>query len=119
VVVDSGGDEVGEGRDLVAAPWIPNESLADERSRIAPEFLWAALDCPGASSFTAPENVARVLGELAVDIRGAVSVGERCVVVGWEIESDGRRHWTGTALFEESGDCRAVAQGVWFEVVVA
>lgn len=105
-----------EDRDLVAAPWIPDEGLGDDTGRVAPEFLWAALDCPGASSFTAPEDVARVLGELAVEIRGEVSTGERCMVVGWEIESEGRRHWTGTALFGEAGDCRAVGRGVWFEV---
>ncbi|MDX1568820.1 MAG: hypothetical protein R3223_13525 [Longimicrobiales bacterium] len=104
------------GRDLVAAPWIPHGSLEGAEGAVAPEFLWAALDCPGASSFTAPEDRARVLGELAAEIRGGVPVGERCVVIGWERRSQGRRHWTGTALFDESGDCRAVGLGTWFEV---
>lgn len=105
-----------EGRELVAAPWIPGSSLDDGTGRVATEFLWASLDCPGAYSFTAPDDGALVLGELAVEIRGDVSVGERCIVVGKELESEGRKHWTVTALFGESGDCRAVGRGIWFEV---
>jgi len=105
-----------KGRELVAAPWTPNESVGDGTGRVAPEFLWAALDCPGAYSFTAPDGGALVLGELAVEIRGDVSVGERCIVIGRELGSEGRKHWTVTALFGESGDCRAVGRGIWFEV---
>lgn len=105
-----------EGRDLVAAPWIPNATLDDGTGRVAPEFIWAALDCPGAYSFPGPEDGALVLGELAVEIRGEVSVGEPCVVVARENQRKGRRHWTTTALFGPSGDCRAAGRGTWFEV---
>jgi len=35
------------GRRLVAAPWIPDETLTDGGGAVRPEFLWAALDCPG------------------------------------------------------------------------
>ena len=33
-----------------------------------------------------------------------------------EVEAQGRRHFTGTALHGESGECRGVALGLWFEV---
>lgn len=102
-------------RSLVAAPWIPAPSLDDSSGRVSPEFLWAALDCPGAFSF-APGEKAAVLGELAVDLRGHVSVGERCVVVGRQIGHEGRKHFTETVLFGESGDCRAVGLGTWIEI---
>lgn len=103
---------------MVAAPWVPHESLADESGVVAPEFLWAALDCPGAFSFPAPSQRALVLGELAVSVTGPVSVGERCVVIGWEIGREGRKHFTGTALFGETGTRRAVGRATWFEVPV-
>lgn len=109
--------EPGEGpRDMVAATWIPDESLADSTGNIAREFLWAVLDCPGAYSFPEPKTGAILLGELCVDIRGSVAPGEKCVVTGWEIRHHGRKHFTGTALFGESGSCRAVGYATWFEV---
>jgi hypothetical protein len=43
-------------------------------------------------------------------------VGEKCVLIGWEISHEGRKHYTGTALFGESGTCRAVGYATWFEV---
>lgn len=110
--VDAGSGPEG----MVAAAWIPDASLADESGLVAPEFLWAALDCPGAFSFPDPVHSALLLGELAVSIEGSVAPGERCVVIGWEIGRQGRKHFTGTALFGESGSRRAIGRATWFEV---
>ena len=99
----------------VASTWTPDASLGDSRGRVRPEFLWSALDCPGAFSFEAPDGVPLLLGEFAASLRGTVSVGERCVVMGWELARDGRRHFTGTALFSEAGECLGLARATWFE----
>lgn len=104
---------------MVAAAWIPDATLVDSSGFVAPEFVWAALDCPGAYAFPEPQNAALLLGELAVSIKGSVSVGEKCVLIGWEISRQGRKHYTGTALFGESGSCRAVGYATWFEVSTA
>ena len=101
---------------LVAATWIPDLSLADSSGQISTEYIWAALDCPGAYAFAEPSTGAILLGELAVSIRGPVSVGEKCVLLGWEISHVGRKHFTGTALFGESGLCCGVGYATWFEV---
>ena len=101
---------------MVAAAWIPDASLLDSSGFVAPEYIWASLDCPGAYAFPEPQNGALLLGELAVAIKGHVSAGEKCVLTGWEISREGRRHYTGTALFGESGSCRAVGYATWFEV---
>lgn len=101
---------------LVAAPWTPHVSLGDEDGLVRPEFVWSALDCPGAFSFEASSRQAVVLGELTAKLFCRVRVGERCVVVGWSITNDGRKHKTGTALFGEAGTCRGLAVGTWFEV---
>ncbi|MDH4019617.1 MAG: hypothetical protein OEU84_08445 [Xanthomonadales bacterium] len=101
---------------MVAAAWIPDATLVDSSGFVAPEFIWAALDCPGAYAFPEPVNGALLLGELAVSISGSVKAGEKCVLTGWEINRQGRKHYTGTALFGESGSCRAVAYATWFEV---
>lgn len=101
---------------MVAAAWIPDESLVDASGCVAPEFIWAALDCPGAYAFPEPPEGTLLLGELAVSIRARVSAGEQCVLIGWEISRQGRKHFTGTALFGASGSCCAVGYATWFEV---
>lgn len=118
--VFAGPVEPGEGPPgMVAATWVPDESLADASGHVASQYLWAVLDCPGAYAFPEPETGAILLGELAVDIRGAVAPGEKCVLIGWEISHEGRKHFSGTALFGESGTCRAVGHATWFEVPTA
>lgn len=101
---------------MVAAAWVPDASLADSTGRLAPEFIWAALDCPGAYAFPEPSKGAILLGELAVSIKRPVNTGERCVLTGWETGRDGRKHFTGTALFDNDGRCAAFARATWFEV---
>lgn len=108
--------------ELFAAPWIPDASLlADDDQartsrRVAKEFLWAALDCPGAFSFPQPEGKVVLLGEMKVALSGDVAVGERCVLASWQVAAEGRKHSTGSAIYGADGDCRGVALGLWFEV---
>jgi len=101
---------------MVAATWIPDDSVINASGSVATEYIWAVLDCPGAYAFHEPAHGTILLGELAVAIHGSVVIGEKCVVTGWEINNDGRKHYTGTALFGESGSCRAVGYATWFEV---
>ena len=101
---------------MVAAAWIPDATLVDSSGFVAPEFVWAALDCPGAYAFPEPPDGAILLGELTVSVTGSVKAGEKCVLTGWEVNRQGRKHYTGTALFGESGSCRAVGYATWFEM---
>lgn len=103
------------GTNVVAAPWIPDASLG-AHGLVNPEFVWAALDCPGAFSFGSSTGTALLLGEIAASLLGPVHIGERYVAVGWETGREGRRHYTGTALVTESGECLALARSTWFEV---
>ncbi len=104
------------GRDLLACPWVPDESLCDDRGMVLPEFRWAALDCPGGFAFPEPETGGILLGELGVRLSGEVRVGERCVLMGWEISQEGKKHFAGTALFSEDGECRGVGRATWIDV---
>lgn len=106
------------GRPEVASPWIPDASLAapGDPARVAPEFIWAALDCPGCFAFTLPPDRTFLLGELSVERRSEVAIGERCVALGWELGVDGRKHFVATALFGGDGRCIGVGRATWFEV---
>ena len=86
------------GGQAVAAPWQPTPDLCDAEGRIRSEFIWAALDCPG--YFAVQEKAGpAVLGELAVRIDEGCGWKEPLVVIGWPLESSGRKHRAGTALY--------------------
>jgi hypothetical protein len=93
--------------ELVAATWQPDASLC------RPEFVWAALDCPGAYACEAIGRGAAVLGRLAARVERVPHPGERCVVVGWPLGEDGRKLFAGTVLFGEDEDVIGVARAVW------
>jgi hypothetical protein len=96
------------GTGVVAAPWLPRDDTVGE------EFVWAALDCPGAYATGVLGRGTVVLGRLAARIERVPSPGERCVAVGWSLGSERRKHDAGTALFAGS-DLLGVAQAVWIE----
>ena len=102
--------------DRVVAPWIPHASLADTSGSVAPEFLWAALDCPGAFAVMPPGARLIVLGELCARIDGRVRPGEPCVVAGWAIGREGRKLHAGTAVYSAQGEPVAVARATWIEL---
>ena len=99
----------GDGR--VAATWVPADGLE------APEFVWAALDCPGAyaGGFGVGERGTLVLGRLAARVDAVPRAGERCVVVGWPLGEEGRKVYAGTALYGEGNRLLGVARATWIE----
>ena len=75
--------------------------------------MWAALDCPGAWSV---EREAKdqpvVLGRMAARVFREVSVQGRYIAAGWPVGADGRKLYSGTALFDEEGGLMATARQV-------
>lgn len=96
-----------EGRDLVAATWVPSDDV------IASEFVWAALDCPGAYAVQFGERGNPVLGRLAARVEHLPHPGERCVVMAWPLGEEGRKLYAGTALFGEDGRTLGTARATW------
>jgi hypothetical protein len=107
-----------DGRDVVAAPWAPEASLAGEDGAVRPEFVWAALDCPGAWAFLTEAGRGRpiLLGRLVAEIAAPLVAGERYVVTGWRLGADGRKMYAGTALHRADGELRAVARATWIRL---
>jgi hypothetical protein len=102
------------GRELVAAPWVPDDSLRANGGKVRAEFMWAALDCPGWLATVTDARLA-LLGELTAHVNRCVYSGEPCVVVGWRIGNRGRSHDAGTALFDQQGDLCGYARATWIE----
>ncbi len=104
-----------DGERLVATRWTPDASLAGEDGLVRPEFIWAALDCPGAFAVELVGRGTRVLGRLAARIDSLPQADEETVVVGWPMGGEGRRLEAGTALLGADGRVLAVARAVWIE----
>jgi hypothetical protein len=97
------------GRDVVAATWTVGEDT------VGPEFVWAALDCPGAYATGVTGRGIVVLGRLTARVEREPRSGERCVVVGWHLDSEDRKHGAGTALFTHDGELLGLAKALWIE----
>jgi hypothetical protein len=93
---------------LVAAPWVPRPDTA------SPEFVWCALDCPGAYAWMVTSRGTPVLGRLAAHVLRAPKPGERCVVAGWALGGEGRKLEAGTALWS-GGELLGYARATWIE----
>ena len=99
--------------EIVAAAWPTRRSWGDAKGRLPAPFVWTALDCPGQFAFYAAGIRTGMLGRLCARIEQPIAAGERCVVIGWRIGIEGRRHYAGTAVFAESGRLCAYAKAVW------
>jgi hypothetical protein len=96
------------------APWVPHRGLDRGDGRVAPEHVWAALDCPGYFA-AASDGRPMLLGEFTARLGRAVRIGEPCVVVAWRIAAEGRKHRAGTAIHGEDGQLCGIAEALWIE----
>jgi acyl-CoA thioesterase FadM len=100
---------------MVAAPWVPDVALGLDDRKVRPEFMWAALDCPGYFAARS-DHAPMLLGEFTAHVDRRVHVDEPCVIVGWRVSAAGRKFEVGTALFDEDGELCAKARAVWIEL---
>lgn len=102
--------------DTTACTWIPDASLVDPATgKVGPEFVWAALDCPGAWTL---DIVGRpmVVGRMTALVDAVPLSGERCVVMGQLLGSDGRKAFTATTVYGSDGAVLGAARSIWFTV---
>jgi hypothetical protein len=95
-------------RSLVAAPWVPRPDT------VGAEFVWCALDCPGAYACGLTSRGTLLLGRFAARVLRVPQAGERCVVAGWELGGEGRKLDAGTALWAD-GELLGFARATWIE----
>jgi hypothetical protein len=98
---------------LVACPWNPATELADETGVVRPEFVWAALDCPGSFAAVPGLEPMVLLGELTLEQYAPVIAGAELVVYAWPLGQDGRKYYGGTAVATADGRVLANALTTW------
>jgi hypothetical protein len=102
-----------DGREILAAPWTPTAEFADESGRVRPEFVWAALDCPGGWAVGQSSDTPSVLGTIAARELRDIRPDETYVAIAWPIGTEGRKGFVGSALFTGDGGLVAQALAVW------
>jgi hypothetical protein len=83
---------------------------------LAPEVVWAALDCP---SYTPPlwaGDVPSLLASMRAELLEPVAAGEPLVVIGWTLGSEGRKHRSATAILAPDGRVLARAEALWIRM---
>jgi hypothetical protein len=110
-----------EEREVFAAPWRPDPSLAGDDGSVPDEIVWSALDCPtSAPGMNSPGPDGKVLpivlARLTADLREPVVAGQEHVIVSWEIGRDGRKREAGAALYDNAGRVLASARALWIEL---
>ena len=103
---------------LHATPWRVHESLGEYEGAVAPEFVWAALDCPGVHALFAKGVVGEytLLGRMACEIHNRPQRGDTCIVASWPGATEGRKHFATTALFDQEGGLMAKARQTWISL---
>lgn len=106
----------------VAATWIPSTKLPCVDGRIAPEFVWAALDCPTGYAGLAARHLGLngaetiLLGRMAARIDKRPKPGDQCIIVAWPTGREGRKLLADSALLTSGGQLLAVARATWLLV---
>lgn len=108
------GPLVVDGHEQVAAAWRPKQAHAGRDGTVDPLWVLAALDCPGAMAFIARGTSAGLLGRIVFEQRAPVTLAEDHVVLGWQIGTEGRKLFAGTALASAEGRVLAAARATWF-----
>jgi hypothetical protein len=106
-------------RDDYATSWVPAPQFCDDDGLVAPEFVWAALDCPSSAGIYATgeqPDAPFVLGRLAVRIDERPPANEPLVAHAWRVGLEGRKLFAGSALRNESGQVFAVARATWIRI---
>jgi hypothetical protein len=111
-----------QGAPVLAACWTPDESLPAEAGAIAPECVWAALDCPtGFAAAWDPvaggfDEVPVLLGRMAAQVLQRPRPGQPCVITAWPTGRDGRKRHAEAALWDAGGTLLASARATWIAV---
>jgi hypothetical protein len=98
---------------VTAAVFLPDATVPNRDGDVAPDMVWAALDCP---SYTPPLwdwDRPSLLARLTVERLEPVRVGEPVIATGWHLGSEGRKHHTASALLSTDGRVVARARALW------
>lgn len=98
-----------------ACTWTPHGNFAGADGTLAAAYVWAALDCPGGWT---TDLVGRpmVLVRMTALVHRRPAVGEKLVVVGQHLDTEGRKTHAATTAYDSSGGIVGRAAQLWISV---
>lgn len=105
-----------EGYNGVADTWAPAKTFVDEDGLIREEVVWAALDCPSYFAIPYSQPPMALLASICTRIDRRPAPEEELIVTGWHDRSEGRKHFSGTALHTPDGELLAQSDALWIEL---
>jgi hypothetical protein len=106
----------GDRNGLVAAAWVPHPNFARPDGVLPNEFVWAALDCPGAWALrraTSGPYRRSVTVQMTGRVVKEVRAGRPYVVMAWAVPGRRRLMDCASAVFDADGELVALATAVW------
>ena len=103
------------GSKTMLATWVPDSTVTHPDGIVPPEIVWSALDCPSGFPYIQSSGVV-VLGRYAVKRMAPIRRDERYIVRGWRTGDDGRKLYSASALYTDSGELCAVAKATWIQL---
>ena len=101
--------------DMVCGRWTPDPQLASDSGTIGSEYVWGALDCPGAwaRTFLMRPQSGAVTAFLDAQLLAPVKPAIDHVVYAWVERAEGRKTWVGSAIATSMGQPVARAHALW------
>ena len=96
----------------VAALWKTEEAWAID-GKVPASFLWTAMDCPAQFAFMNASIRTGLMGRMSAEILALPAAGATLIVSAWTIAVQGKKHFAGAALFDETGEQLARATTLW------
>jgi hypothetical protein len=103
------------GTDFFAAPWTPPGWAADADGAVLPEFVWAALDCPGYFAVYGNDLALAFLARQQSTLLAPIRAGVEYVAVGRPLERDRRKGFAATAILDPGGAVLAQSEQLLIE----
>jgi hypothetical protein len=98
----------------VATTWVPSSA----GGQVPAALVWAALDCPSGWAADLAEHP-RVLGRITAEVDARPEPGDRCVVVGRLLGTEGRKAFTASTAYDADGRVLGRAEATWLQVDLA
>ena len=95
-----------------AALWKTKDTWAVD-GKVPASFLWTAMDCPAQFAFMNASIRTGLMGRMSAEILALPKAGATLIVSAWTIAVQGKKHFAGAALFDETGEQIARATTLW------
>ena len=98
---------------VTAALLVADATVPHDGNGLAPEIVWAALDCPSYVPALWEADAPSLLARMQAEVLEPVALGQPVVATGWLLGAEGRKVHSASALVDADGRLVARARCLW------